>query len=221
MYVEGIPITNAVVQGEGRNLSFGISVDAVDQFQVETSGTAVMFNGQGASNYVVKSGTNTFHGSGVRVLPQQGARREGVLLRLSSRTTTSTNTAARSAVRSARTRCSSSCAYDGYRDRRQTPSALTSIPTLARAQRRLQRAAGDDLRSANDAARIRTAPASCAIRFRATSSRSDRISSDLAILPVVPAGSRPTAACRTTISAASLPTGFNNENVTGEGGPAS
>ncbi len=63
MYVEGIPITNAVVQGEGRNLSFGISVDAVDQFQVETSGTAVMFNGQGASNYVVKSGTNTFHGS--------------------------------------------------------------------------------------------------------------------------------------------------------------
>ena len=79
MYVEGIPITNAVVQGEGRNLSFGISVDAVDQFQVETSGTAVMFNGQGASNYVVKSGTNTFHGSGFEYLPQQGARREGVL----------------------------------------------------------------------------------------------------------------------------------------------
>src|SRR5712691_12843745 len=64
MYVEGIPITNAVVQGEGRNLSFGISVDAVDQFQVETSGTAVMFNGQGASNYVVKSGTNIFRGGG-------------------------------------------------------------------------------------------------------------------------------------------------------------
>ena len=64
MYVEGIPITNAVVQGEGRNLSLGISVDAVEQFQVETSGTAVMFNGQGASNYVVKSGTNTFRGGG-------------------------------------------------------------------------------------------------------------------------------------------------------------
>ena len=64
MYVEGIPITNAVVQGEGRNLSFGFSVEAIDQFQVETSGTAVMFNGQGASNYVVKSGTNTFRGAG-------------------------------------------------------------------------------------------------------------------------------------------------------------
>src|SRR5262249_49684748 len=49
-YVEGVPITNSVVQGEGRNLSFGISVEAVDQFQVETSGTAVMYSGQGASN---------------------------------------------------------------------------------------------------------------------------------------------------------------------------
>ena len=39
------------------------TVEAIDQFQVETSGTAVMYNGQGASNYVVKSGTNTFRGS--------------------------------------------------------------------------------------------------------------------------------------------------------------
>ena len=79
MYVEGIPITNAVVQGEGRNLSFGISVEAIDQFQVETSGTAVTFNGQGASNYVVKSGTNTFRGAGFEYFPEQGARREGLL----------------------------------------------------------------------------------------------------------------------------------------------
>src|SRR5262249_53758711 len=32
-------------------------------FQVETSGTGVEFNGQGAENYVIKSGTNDFHGS--------------------------------------------------------------------------------------------------------------------------------------------------------------
>src|SRR5947208_1814912 len=63
MYVEGVPMNNAVVKGEGRNLQFGISVDAVDQFQVVTSGTAVTFNGQGATNFVVKSGTNTLHGS--------------------------------------------------------------------------------------------------------------------------------------------------------------
>ena len=73
MYLEGIPITNAVVQGEGRNLSYGISVEAIDQFQVETSGTAVMFNGQGASNYIMKSGTNQFRDERLRVLPQQGA----------------------------------------------------------------------------------------------------------------------------------------------------
>ena len=79
IYVDGIPITNAVVQGEGRNLSFGISVDAIDQFQVETSGTAVMFDGQGASNYVVKSGTNTFRRRRLRVPRAQGARRAGVL----------------------------------------------------------------------------------------------------------------------------------------------
>ena len=62
-YVDGLPVTNSVVQGEGRRLSLGFSVEAIDQFQVETSGTAVMYNGQGASNYVVKSGTNTFRGS--------------------------------------------------------------------------------------------------------------------------------------------------------------
>ena len=131
MYVEGIPITNAVVQGEGRNLSFGFSVEAIEQFQVETSGTAVMFNGQGASNYVVKSGTNTVprraasSSSGTR----RSTRRRS--LPRSSPTTTSTNTASRSAVRSSRNQMFFFVAYDGYRDRRQTASVLTSIPTLA------------------------------------------------------------------------------------------
>lgn len=63
IYVEGLPATNPVLEGEKRNLSLGVSVEAVDQFQVETAGTAVMYNGQGASNYVLKSGTNSFHGS--------------------------------------------------------------------------------------------------------------------------------------------------------------
>lgn len=130
MYVEGIPITNAVVQGEGRNLSYGISVDAVDQFQVETSGTAVMFNGQGASNYVVKSGTNAFHGSGFEyfrnkaldsraffatVKPDDNQHEYGGTLGGPIR----------------RNRTFFFAAVDGYRDRRQTPSVLTSIPTLA------------------------------------------------------------------------------------------
>ncbi|MCS7024469.1 MAG: TonB-dependent receptor [Bryobacteraceae bacterium] len=63
VYVDGVAVTNPTVQGEGRNLSLGVSVDAVEQFQAETAGTAVQFNGQGAQNYVIKSGTNQFHGS--------------------------------------------------------------------------------------------------------------------------------------------------------------
>ncbi len=130
MYVEGIPITNAVVQGEGRNLSFGISVDAVDQFQVETSGTAVTFNGQGASNYVVKSGTNTFHGGAseyfrhkaldanaffAAVKPDDDQHEYGGTLGGPIR----------------RNRMFFFMAYGGYRDRRQTPTAFVSVPTLA------------------------------------------------------------------------------------------
>ena len=129
-YVEGLPITNAVVQGEGRNLSFGISVEAVDQFQVETSGTAVMYNGQGASNYVVKSGTNRFRGSGFEFFrhkaldsksffaaskPDDNQNEYGVTLGGPIR----------------RNQMFFFVAYDGYRDRRQTESRLVSIPTLA------------------------------------------------------------------------------------------
>ena len=39
-----------------------MSVEAVDQFQVETSGAKAMYEGQGVENYVLKSGTNQFHG---------------------------------------------------------------------------------------------------------------------------------------------------------------
>lgn len=63
VYVEGLPVTNSVVQGEVRNLGLGVSVEAVDQFQLETAGAAVMYAGQGATNFVLKSGSNQFHGS--------------------------------------------------------------------------------------------------------------------------------------------------------------
>jgi hypothetical protein len=129
-YVEGLPITNAVVQGEGRNLSYGISVEAVDQFQVETSGTAVMYNGQGASNYVVKSGTNQWRGGAFEffrdkaldaraffspIKPDDNQHEYGFTLG--------------GAIR--RNQMFFFVAYDGYRDRRQTASTLVSAPTEA------------------------------------------------------------------------------------------
>jgi hypothetical protein len=61
-YIEGLPLTSAGTESDTRNLAFGISVEAVDQFQIETSGAKAMYEGQGVGNYVVKSGTNQFHG---------------------------------------------------------------------------------------------------------------------------------------------------------------
>src|SRR6185369_8591699 len=62
VYIEGLPLTNAGTESDTRNLAFGISVEAVEQFQVETTGAKAMYEGQGVSNYVLKSGGNQFHG---------------------------------------------------------------------------------------------------------------------------------------------------------------
>ncbi|WP_213807557.1 TonB-dependent receptor [Granulicella sp. dw_53] len=62
-YLEGIPMTSPGTQGETRNLAYGISVEAVDQFQVETNNSPAMYQGQGVENYTIKSGSNRFHGS--------------------------------------------------------------------------------------------------------------------------------------------------------------
>jgi len=64
VFIEGTPVTDPIQQGEGRTIALGLSVEAVEQFQVETSGTGVEFQGQGAENYTIKSGKDQFHGSG-------------------------------------------------------------------------------------------------------------------------------------------------------------
>jgi hypothetical protein len=61
-YIEGQALTSAGTESDTRNLAFGISVEAVEQFQVETAGAKSMYEGQGVANYVIKSGTNQFHG---------------------------------------------------------------------------------------------------------------------------------------------------------------
>src|SRR4051794_29934923 len=62
VYIEGLPLTNAGTESDTRNLAFGVSVEAVEQFQVETTGAKAMYEGQGVANYVLKSGGNQFHG---------------------------------------------------------------------------------------------------------------------------------------------------------------
>src|SRR5579875_1390664 len=63
MYVDGIPLTTIDQQGDNRTVSLAVSVDAVNQFQVITSSAPVEYQGLGVQNYVIKSGTNQFHGS--------------------------------------------------------------------------------------------------------------------------------------------------------------
>ena len=53
VYIEGLPLTSAGTQGDTRNLAFGVSVEAVEQFQVETAGAKSMYEGQGMENYVL------------------------------------------------------------------------------------------------------------------------------------------------------------------------
>ncbi|WP_420239989.1 TonB-dependent receptor domain-containing protein [Telmatobacter bradus] len=59
VYVDGLQFST----GDNRPLSLAVSVDAVDQFQVTTSGTNAAQTGLGSENYNIKHGTNVFHGS--------------------------------------------------------------------------------------------------------------------------------------------------------------
>ena len=63
VYVNGIPFTSVAGQGDTRFVWTAISVDAVDQFQVQTSGYSAMYEGMGVQNYTTKAGGNKYHGA--------------------------------------------------------------------------------------------------------------------------------------------------------------
>ena len=137
VYVDGLPITNATTQGEGRNLSFGISVEAIDQFQVETSGTAVGFGGQGSSNFVIKSGSNDLKGSVYSYLRGSGLDAPGFFaLRGASGDKIKPDQTQKEFGLTLggplqKNRIFFFLSYAGYRDTRETQPQLTSIPPLA------------------------------------------------------------------------------------------
>jgi len=62
-YIEGVPVSNISQQGSSNPVSSAVSVDAVDQFSVQTSGASTSFGGAGSTNYTIKSGGNQFHGT--------------------------------------------------------------------------------------------------------------------------------------------------------------
>lgn len=63
VYIDGLPFVRAGGNGDPRYIWTAISVDAVDQFQVQTSGYSAIYEGQGIQNYTVKAGGQKFHGS--------------------------------------------------------------------------------------------------------------------------------------------------------------
>jgi hypothetical protein len=63
VYLDGIPFVRAAGNGDPRYVWTAISVDAVDQFQVQTTGYSAMYEGQGVMNYSVKHGGSNFHGT--------------------------------------------------------------------------------------------------------------------------------------------------------------
>ena len=63
VYIDGIPFVRAGGNGDPRYVWTAISVDAVDQFQVQTNGYSAIYEGQGVMNYSVKQGGSQYHGS--------------------------------------------------------------------------------------------------------------------------------------------------------------
>ncbi|HEX4758205.1 MAG TPA: TonB-dependent receptor [Terracidiphilus sp.] len=68
VYIDGMPFVRAAGNGDPRFVWTAISVDAVDQFQVQTSGFSAVYEGQGVMNYSVKQGGNSFHGAAYEFL---------------------------------------------------------------------------------------------------------------------------------------------------------
>jgi hypothetical protein len=63
VYVDGVPFVRAGGNGDPRYVWTAISVDAIDQFQVQTSGYSAVYEGQGIMNYTIKQGGAKQHGS--------------------------------------------------------------------------------------------------------------------------------------------------------------
>ena len=63
VYIDGLPFVRAGGNGDPRYVWTAISVDAVEQFQVQTTGYSAIYEGQGVQNYTIKAGGKDFHGS--------------------------------------------------------------------------------------------------------------------------------------------------------------
>lgn len=133
VFIEGVPVTDPIQQGEGRTISLSVSVEAVEQFQVETSGTGVEFNGQGAENYTIKSGKSEFHGSGFEYLRNTVLNAKGFFpaVRPVEHQNEFGFTVGGPIVKK---KLFFFFSYDGWRYRVTSPTQFASVPTLKQRQ---------------------------------------------------------------------------------------
>jgi hypothetical protein len=62
IYIDGVNLPEADGIGDPRFTWSAFGMDAIDQFQVQTSGYSAQYAGQGVQNYSIKQGTNNWHG---------------------------------------------------------------------------------------------------------------------------------------------------------------
>jgi hypothetical protein len=62
IYIDGINLPEADGIGDPRFTWTAFGMDAIDQFQVQTSGYSAQYAGQGVQNYSIKQGSNAWHG---------------------------------------------------------------------------------------------------------------------------------------------------------------
>ncbi len=146
VYIEGLPLTSAGTESDTRNLAFGVSVEAVDQFQVETSGAKAMYEGQGVANYVFKSGTNQFHGGVFEYFRNTDFDARGFFA-LTTPIEHQNEFGATIGGPIKKNKLFFFGNYDGYRFVSATPPGLPVHPDRRRASRRFQRLPAADLRS--------------------------------------------------------------------------
>jgi hypothetical protein len=129
VYIDGLPLTTAVLQGETRYLAIGTSIEAVDQFQMQSAGNSVQFSGQGSSNYVIKSGTNKFHGLAYESNLSSALTASGYFA-TSKPVSRQNEFGAAIGGPIKRNKLFFFGAYTGYRATRDTSPTLVTIPTL-------------------------------------------------------------------------------------------
>jgi hypothetical protein len=129
-YVEGLPMTSAGTESDTRNLAFGISVEAVEQFQVAVTGSEASYEGQGVSNFIVKSGGNKFHGGIYEFFRNTDLDSKNFF---SSAPSVEHQNEFGGSVSGPvlKNKLFFFANYDGYRFDSATPPALQTIPTLA------------------------------------------------------------------------------------------